>query len=77
MSKQHVTQRDDLGCVVINFGSEFDHLYTRVSCSMHSVHTSNGNSSKVREFVHLAQERYVHTYVYIVAYISYNLHVCT
>ena len=57
--ERSINPADVAGSTFINFGNEFEDLYAHVCSSMHAVHTSNGNLTKVNEFVCIVQDRYV------------------
>ena len=50
-------QINESKCVILDLGHDFCQFYSLVRSSLQAVHASNGNSSKLKDFACLAQER--------------------
>lgn len=56
ISARREHQADEVKSIYLDFGHDFRQFCSRVSSSMHAVHTSSGSSSKVKELVRLAED---------------------
>ena len=49
--------RDQACTVLLDIGSEFQILYSRVCNALNAIHNSHGASSKVKDLTRIAEER--------------------
>ena len=50
-------QINESNCVILDLGRDFRQFYSLVRSCLQAVHASSGNSSKLKEFACLVQER--------------------